>query len=429
MPSALVVADTAEGVDRLQSDLKQVGMHVLGASICERMVQDTIRLTPDIVVAMLQLPGPDFFAAAASLDALHPVPVAVFTDDMQVESMERALAAGVSAWVVRGYGVERLRAELQLALVRFRRDRRRTELIAELSGRLEERKLVDRAKGILMSAAQMPEDEAFRTLRAAAMQGRTRVGQVAQRLILAAHSAEAINRAGQLRMLSQRLVKLHALAALGVDPASAGALHTVSVDRLAQNLVALQQLLSAATFGDLLDATLAAWQALEAELASAAPGPGRPAAQLYALDAAAERLLDAAEKLTTALEAASPIGRMQLVNLAGRQRMLAQRVAKLALLDAAAPGRDRAVLATDLQAATSAFEAAMGALRQSAQTTAPARTMLETAQQAWGALRRHLPIAHLPESHLPIAQSSEELLELFDRLAESYEHHMRVLVG
>ena len=90
-----------------------------------------------------------------------------------------------------------------------------------MSHRFAERKLVDRAKGILMRARQVSEDEAFRVLRAASMHSNQRVGQVSQHVIDAARFAEAVNRAGQLRMLSQRLVKLYAL--LGAAASSAGA--------------------------------------------------------------------------------------------------------------------------------------------------------------------------------------------------------------
>ena len=70
-----------------------------------------------------------------------------------------------------------------------------------------------------MSARQISEDEAFRLLRSASMHAKLRIGQVSQQVIDSAHYAEAINRAGRLRMLSQRIVKLYALAAAGVEVA------------------------------------------------------------------------------------------------------------------------------------------------------------------------------------------------------------------
>ena len=123
----------------------------------------------------------------------------------------QALRSGVHAYVVNGYAPARLRPLLQLARARFEREAALRSAHAELAHRFEERKLVDRAKGILMRARQIAEDEAFRLLRRASMQDQQRVGQVSRRVIDAARDAEAVNRAGQLRMLSQRIVKLYAL--------------------------------------------------------------------------------------------------------------------------------------------------------------------------------------------------------------------------
>jgi len=424
MRSVLILNADALPASALESDLKQAVAHVLGATNCEELVQDTIRWKPDVIVAVSANPGAALFAATALLASAHPTAVAVFTDDVRVESMEQALASGIHAWVVRGYEAGRLRSELQLAQLRFVRDHQQQLAIRELAKRLEERKLVDRAKGILMDTGAMAEDEAFRTLRAAAMEGKERVGQVAQRLIDAARNAEAINRAGQLRMLSQRLVKLHLLDLLGVEPQSAAALRALSVDRLGENLAVLEGLVSPATFGDLLDGCRSAWESL-------APALGRTAgdAALAQIDAGAEQLLDAAERLTAALESASPVARMQVVNLAGRQRMLAQRYAKLALQQAQAGAGERTALAARRDTAQRDFERALQALEQSPLTAPKARALLLTAAQAWARLRDSALRADEAGGRLALARSSEELLEVFDTLTEDYEHSLQVLVG
>nr|WP_321983550.1 ANTAR domain-containing protein [uncultured Lichenicoccus sp.] len=117
--------------------------------------------------------------------------------DPDAEKMAIATTSGVHAYVVAGYSRNRLR--------------------------FDERKLVDRAKGILIGARQLREEEAFRALRGAAMVSKQRIGQVSRVVIDSAHSAEAVNRAGQLRLLSQRIVKFYALACTGVaDPEMQG---------------------------------------------------------------------------------------------------------------------------------------------------------------------------------------------------------------
>src|SRR5258706_96076 len=120
-------------------------------------------------------------------------------------------------------------------------------------------KLVDRAKGILMRARQVSEDEAFKVLRMASMHSNQRVGQVSQQVIAAAGIAESVNRAGQLRMLSQRVVKLYALRVADPQRAAHGELLAQSVQRVDASLAALAKSLSKPTYGDLLDAVLGPW--------------------------------------------------------------------------------------------------------------------------------------------------------------------------
>jgi len=425
--SVLILETTDSETSPLAGDLRRIGVHVIGVVTCENLAQDAVLLAPDAVVAMDPQPSERLFAAVARLESARPVPVAVFTDDVRIELIERAFSSGIHAWVIRGYKPDRLRSVLQLAQVRFRRESEHRKCLAELTGRLEERKLVDRAKGLLMSHQGMDEEHAFRALRDAAMQGKQRLGQVAQRLIEAARCAEAVNRSGQLRMLSQRLVKLHALASMNTGSASAEALTRESMSRLERNLSVLSELVSMATFGEYLDAALEAWSGLKSFLRASPCGQAQNASMLQ-IDAAAERLLEAAERLTDALEAAGPMKNMQMVNLAGRQRMLAQRVAKMALLRQIAP-QGVAADPAQMQATVDAFEQAMAALRRSPLTSADGRAMLRTAQDAWKNLLQSSQLAASPQGRLQIAQSSEALLEIFDSMTEGYEHNLKVLVG
>src|SRR5205085_11167524 len=123
-------------------------------------------------------------------------------------------------------------------------------------------------------------------LRKASMQGNQRVGQLSRQVIDAARVAEAINRAGQQRMLSQRLVKLYALGCSRTEVAAVAVLMRESVARVEENLAALEAALSAATYGDLLQAARAGWQVLRQALDAPAK-----AAELPRLDALADTVL------------------------------------------------------------------------------------------------------------------------------------------
>jgi AmiR/NasT family two-component response regulator len=422
--SALVVATPSPAMPDLAADLAGAGIHVLGATGCDNLVQEAVRGAPDVVVCWESSPGDVFFRALEMLQATAARPVIVFTNDVQAETLDRALEAGVQAWVVQGYAVQRLRPLVQLAQARFRRERKLHEALQDMTHRYEERKLVDRAKGILMRARQIPEDEAFRLLRVASMQGKQRVGQVAQQVIEAARDAEAVNRAGQLRMLSQRLLKLYALTLAGTEAPAARALLAQSVERTEQQLGHLQRTLSAPTFGDLLQAVAAAFGDLKAALVT------QPSVQgLLEADDHAERLLDCADKLTVALQGAGPVSSLRVINVCGRQRMLSQRLAKQALLAALVPGERAQQARDEAGRVAQTFEQAVKELKEAPLSTAEIRAALSSVDAEWRRMLEGVQKADTPAGRLLLAQASEGLLELFERLTERYEHSMQVLMG
>lgn len=424
MTSVLVAQDPAPGSPVLADDLAAAGFHVLGASACDNLVRDALRSNPDVLVCWQPRPAEPFFTALATVQANAPLPVVVFTADPEVEAMEKALEAGVQCWEVQGYQPQRLRAVVQLAQARFRHERTQREAMADLSSRFEERKLVDRAKGILMRSQQLSEEEAFRLLRNASMHGNQRVGQVSQQIIDMARYADAINRAGQLRMLSQRLVKLYALGCAGTDAQATRALLLQSVERVDANLAALAKLLSRPTFGDLLDAALEPWGELRTVLAAPAE-----AARLQSLDERAERLLTQAERLTAALEAGGLASTLHVINVCGRQRMLSQRLAKQALLSHLLQGTAARGAEAEARRIVAEFDQALQYLGGVPLSTRDIREGLATAARTWGAMLAAVQRVHEADGRLSLAGSSEALLELFDRLTGQYEHSMQGLIG
>ncbi|MES2976658.1 MAG: ANTAR domain-containing protein [Pseudomonadota bacterium] len=415
MTTALLIQSPDNDAPALAADLAAAGFAVLGPAGCAHLVREALRGSPDVVVCWDPRPDGSLLEAVRVLQAQMPLPVLVFTQDASVELMDRALAAGVHAWVVQGYGPQRLRPLVHLARAREAHERKLQEALAELAGRFEERKLVDKAKGILMRASHVSEDEAFRLLRTASMHANQRVGQVSRQVIDAAQAAEAINRAGQQRMLSQRLVKLYALACSRTDAASAALVLKQSVARVEDNLTVLGKTLSAATFGDLLSAARAGWAPVLRILEDAPR-----AAQLAALDGHAEAMLAQADALVTALETSGLATTVHVINTSGRQRMLSQRVAKLALL---------AVQGEPLAATVRAFEDGMATLARAPLSTSEIRDTLAAAQVAWRQLLDAVPRAGEAAGRKQLALASEELLALFDRLTDAYQHSMQVLMG
>jgi ANTAR domain/Type IV pili methyl-accepting chemotaxis transducer N-term len=303
-----------------------------------------------------------------------------------------------------------------------------TELRAELArarSQLDERKWVDRAKGVLMNARGISEDEAFRLLRGAAMHANLRVGEVSRSVIDASQWADAINRAGQLRMLSQRLVKLAAQRLAGIDPRRARTLQDEAAQRVQDNL---DHLAASAPLEGAPPATLAAlatateaWGHLKRGLAQ------RPSPQSLAeSDRCAMVLLAGAEALTGALEQGGARRALGLVNLCGRQRMRVQRVAKDALLAALLdePAR-REALAPVLDE----FAAALIELERAPLTSAETREALALVRDEWLRLLRGADGAGRAEGRALLVASSDALLDAFDRLTAGYEHSLQVIMS
>jgi AmiR/NasT family two-component response regulator len=417
----VILAPDPSGCAPLLAGLDAAGCELQAVVPCARLLQQVLLTPPDVVVAWQPQPEAALYDTVAQLQAHAPVPVLVFTNEVQLEACERALQAGVSAWVVQGYAPERLRPLLQQARLRFKQEQAAREALADLHRRYEERTLVDRAKGVLMRARGLDEESAFRLLRQASMKAKQRLGQVAQQVVDISRDADAVNRAGQLRMLSQRLVKCQALRLAGVEAASAAALQQQSLERAAQLLSSLQRSLSAPTFGDLIDAAQLGFATLR-ETLEQPPS----AAALRAADAAAERWLQQADRLVRALQGAGHAAPLHVVNLAGRQRMLSQRIAKQALLAALL---DEPAAQAALEEARQDFEAALQQLRALPLATPEILQLQAEADRSWAQLAAVLERAGDSGAQWVIAQQSEALLALFEALTQRYEHGMQRLAG
>lgn len=417
--SVLLLQSPAGDRPDLAADFAAAGFDVRGPGDCAHLVREALRAAADVVVCWVPRPEMVLLEAVATLQAQQSTPLLCFTQDSGVELMQRALDAGVHAWVVQGYAPERLRPLVHLTLAREARERGLRTQVAELAARLEERKLVDKAKGILMRAQQVTEEEAFRLLRTASMQGNQRVGEVSRHVIDSALVAQAINRAGQQRMLSQRLVILYAMVCTRTDAAAASLLIRQSAERIEGNLAALESSVSAATFGDLIASARQGWAALATILKEP------PQAQrLPEVDRLAEAVLNQADALVSALESSGLAASVRVINASGRVRMLSQRMAKLALLQH--QGIDSAAV---MAATAPAFEQGLAVLTAAPLSTPAIRDLLQSAQQAWDTLLAAIPQAGQKSGRLQVAAASEELLSLCDRLTEAYQHSIQVLMG
>lgn len=143
-------------------------------------------LAPDVVLIDLENPSRDVLEELTLASAPTERPVAMFVDRSEDSVMRAAIEAGVSAYVVDGLTRERLRPVLLAAIARFHMVARLRSELAATKAALEERKTIDRAKGMLMKAKGIGEDEAYAMLRRAAMDQGRKLVEVAGALIMAA---------------------------------------------------------------------------------------------------------------------------------------------------------------------------------------------------------------------------------------------------
>ena len=180
----LLIDDGAHRVSLIRDELARLGHLVVGVLDSGLLIHDCVlRLTPDVVIVDSESPSRDTLENLASVSAACPRPVVVFSEDASAEPMQRALQAGVSAYVVAGLQPQRLLPVLQVAMARFEQDRALRQQLDAAHTQLGERKLIERAKGILMDDVGLSEEQAWRHLRKMAMDRGQRLAQVAERII------------------------------------------------------------------------------------------------------------------------------------------------------------------------------------------------------------------------------------------------------
>jgi two-component system, response regulator / RNA-binding antiterminator len=141
---------------------------------------------PDVILIDLENPNRDVLEQMFQVSRVVQRPVAMFVDKSDSSMIEAAINAGVGAYVVDGLRKERVKAIVDMTISRFNAfNRLRTEL-EDTRQQLSDRKIIDRAKGILMKENSLDEDQAYTLMRTVAMQENLRLAQVAQSVVTAA---------------------------------------------------------------------------------------------------------------------------------------------------------------------------------------------------------------------------------------------------
>jgi response regulator NasT len=178
--------------NRIRASIIEQGLREAGHEnvIVIHEVQGVARIIettePDVIVIDLENPNRDMMEHLFQLTRTVARPIAMFVDRSDTASIEAAVEAGVSAYVVDGLKKERVKPILDMAVSRFNAFSKLRQELADAKSALEERKTVDRAKGILMKMRGLSEEEAFTLLRQTAMNEKKKMSEIAQSVVTAA---------------------------------------------------------------------------------------------------------------------------------------------------------------------------------------------------------------------------------------------------
>ena len=185
--SILIIDENHIRASIIEDGLREAGHLQVAVLHDVNQVARTIQATsPDVIVIDLENPQRDTLEHFFSLSRAIQRPIAMFVDRSDSAMIEKAVEAGVSAYVVDGLKKERVKPILDMAISRFNAFSRLTQELAQVRSELEDRKIIDQAKGILMKTRGLSEVDAYALLRSAAMNKNRRLVDVAQSLVTAA---------------------------------------------------------------------------------------------------------------------------------------------------------------------------------------------------------------------------------------------------
>jgi AmiR/NasT family two-component response regulator len=185
-PRARILIAEDEAIIRLdlREMLEEEGYEVVGeAGDGETAVKLAENLRPDLSILDIVMPGMDGLAAAAAINEAELSAVLILTAFSQRDFVERATKTGAMAYLVKPFDKQDLMPAVELAMARWAEVRALADESKDLSERLESRKLVERAKGIIMKQHGLSEQESFRFIQKIAMEQRATMASVAEKLL------------------------------------------------------------------------------------------------------------------------------------------------------------------------------------------------------------------------------------------------------
>lgn len=171
----------------IEDGLREAGYrNILPLGVSGRLLEEIVAAEPDVIVIDLESPSRDTLEQMFVVSRVVPRPVAMFVDQSDTAMIEAAIDAGVSAYIVDGLRKERVKPILDMCISRYNAFARLRGELERVRNQLEDRKVIDRAKGIIMQARQIGEEDAYAAMRRTAMNEKKKLVDVAQAIVTAA---------------------------------------------------------------------------------------------------------------------------------------------------------------------------------------------------------------------------------------------------
>lgn len=183
----MIVDENEARAELIEAGITGAGFEVVGRIIGRADLRQAIeQVQPDVVIIDMECPDRDILEDMSLINRSHPRPMVMAVDRSDSASIRAAVQAGVSSYVVGGLSPERVRPVLEVAIARFQEFQSLRQELESAKSSLEERKVIERAKGIVMKRRRLSEEEAFRLLRKMAMDRKMRLADLARELVSAA---------------------------------------------------------------------------------------------------------------------------------------------------------------------------------------------------------------------------------------------------
>jgi len=182
----LIIDENAVRASILEDGLREAGyLRITIVTVTRELLRRIVEADPDVIFIDLENPNRDVLEQMFQVSRSVRRPIAMFVDRSDTASTEAAIDAGVSAYVVDGLRKERVKPILDMTIRRFNAFNRLREELDRTKQALEDRKVIDKAKGILMKTHNLTEEDAYALLRKTAMNESRRVAEIAAALVVA----------------------------------------------------------------------------------------------------------------------------------------------------------------------------------------------------------------------------------------------------